>query len=149
MVSPGPVILDTDTLSELCRGNLRVKGHALAYLKAFGRITTTAVTVFERLRGYELALREGKPFHAQFRAFEGLVATCIVLPFDGTAAAMASRIWSSISRARRHHIGDILIASIALSRQMPLVTRNQKHFRPLFAAAGRSDGLVDWTRTSR
>jgi hypothetical protein len=47
----GPVVLDTDTLSELCRGNLKVRTRAAAYLHSYGRLTTTAVTVFERLRG--------------------------------------------------------------------------------------------------
>lgn len=49
MVS-GAAILDTDTLSELSRGNLRVQEQARRYLEEEGRLTITAVTVFERLR---------------------------------------------------------------------------------------------------
>lgn len=54
-----PVVLDTDTLSKLSRGNPFVKERALAYLADFGRLTITAVTVFERLRGYRIAIRDG------------------------------------------------------------------------------------------
>jgi len=55
-----PVVLDTDTLSELSRGHAHVNAHARTYLAAFGALTITAITVFERLRGYRLAIRQGK-----------------------------------------------------------------------------------------
>lgn len=76
-MDPEPVVLDTDTLSELSRGNSLVKERALAYLSDFGRLTITAVTVFERLRGYRVAIRDGKPFGRQLLAFEAFVANCI------------------------------------------------------------------------
>ena len=60
-----PVVLDTDTLSELSRGNRVVGARAAVYLAEFGRLTITAVTVFERLRGYRAAIRAGKPFEHQ------------------------------------------------------------------------------------
>ncbi len=60
-----PVLLDTDTLSELSRGNATVSAQAQAYLRAFGRFTISSVTVFERLRGYRQAIQAGKPFHKQ------------------------------------------------------------------------------------
>jgi predicted nucleic acid-binding protein len=145
-MAAGPVILDTDTLSELSRGNLPVHRRTLAYLETFGRITTTSITVFERLRGYELAIREGKPFAPQRKAFELLVATCVVLPFDRDASAVAGRIWSAVSRSRRRAVGDILIAAIAVSRRLPLVTRNRADFESLVAFSGLDLELVDWSR---
>src|SRR5690349_23911163 len=101
-----PVVLDTDTLSELSRANPVVRGRALAYLADFGRLTITAVTVFERLRGYRAALRAGKPFERQLQAFEALVANCIVLPFDQEAAGVAAGIWSAVARRHRQQLGD-------------------------------------------
>ena len=65
MTDAEPVLLDTDTLSELSRGNTRVCERALAYLSRFGRLTITAITVFERLRGYRLAIRNGRPYQRQ------------------------------------------------------------------------------------
>src|SRR3990172_11108013 len=94
------VVLDTDTLSELSRGSLLVRARAMAYLAEFGRLTITAVTVFERLRGHRAALRAGKPFERQLQAFETLVATCVVLPFDQGAAAVAADIWSASTRSQ-------------------------------------------------
>jgi predicted nucleic acid-binding protein len=126
-----PVVLDTDTLSELSRDHPVVRERALAYLAGFGRLTITAITVFERLRGYRLAIREGKPFERQLQAFEALVANCIVLPFDQEAASVAADIWSRAARGQRQHLGDILIAAIAVSRQLPLVIRNRRDFEPI------------------
>ncbi len=144
-----PVVLDTDTLSELSRGNPHTTERALAYLTDFGRLTITAVTVFERLRGYRLAIRDGKPFERQLQAFEALVANCIVLPLDQEAAAVAAEIWSAVPRRDRQQLGDILIASIAVSRQLPLVTRNNRDFQRLSKVSGLELRLLDWSGVRR
>jgi len=144
-----PVVLDTDTLSELSRGNPYTTERALAYLTEFGRLTITAVSVFERLRGYRVAIRDGKPFERQMQAFEALVANCIVLPFDQEAAAVAAGIWSSVARRDRQQLGDLLIASIAVSRQLPLVTRNNRDFQRLSKASAIELRLLDWSRARR
>ena len=140
-----PVVLDTDTLSELSRGNRVVGARAAVYLAEFGRLTITAVTVFERLRGYRVAIRAGKPFERQLQAFEALLANCVVLPFDLDAAAVAADIWSASSWSQRQQLGDILIAAVAVSRQIPLATRNTRDFRLLARASGANLRLVDWT----
>ncbi len=144
-MAPEPVVLDTDTLSELSRGNTLVKARAVSYLAEFGRLTITAVTVFERLRGYRAAIRAGKPFERQLQAFETLVANCVVLPFDQEAAAVAADIWSASTRSQRRKLGDILIAAVAVSRQIPLATRNRRDFQHLTKASGVNLRLVDWT----
>ena len=144
-----PVLLDTDTLSELSRGNDLVRARVQRYLTEFGRLTITAVTVFERLRGYRLALRDGKPFERQLQAFEALVANCVVLPFDQAAASVAAEIWSASSRSHRQQLGDILIASIAVSRQIPLATRNKRDFQRIIKTSGVDLRLLDWASTKR
>jgi predicted nucleic acid-binding protein len=148
-MSAGPAVVDTDTLSELARGNLQVRQHVLSYLATFGRLTTTSVTVFERLRGYRLAIREGNAFEPQLAAFEALVSASVILPFDDDAAGVAARIWAASSRSRRRHLGDILIAAIAIARRLPLVTRNTRDFARLSKDSGLPIQLVDWTRPAR
>jgi predicted nucleic acid-binding protein len=140
-----PVLLDTDTLSELSRGNARVCEQALAYLSRFGRLTITSITVFERLRGYRLAIRNGRPCQRQMQAFQTLVASSDVLPFDESAAGVAGEIWSRVSANRRCQLGDILIAAIAMSRQLPLVTRNRRDFEELGLSSGAPLRLLDWS----
>lgn len=144
-MEPGPVLLDTDTLSEISRGHPVATARARSYLTEFGRFTISSVTVFERLRGYHAALQEGKPYHRQLQAFEVLVGNCMVLPFDEDAAGTAAQIWGASTRKQRQSLGDILIAATAVARQLPLVTRNRKDFEGLAKAAGLSLRLVDWT----
>ena len=36
---------------------------------------------------------------------------------------MAAEIWSGVTRSQRQNLGDILIAAVAISRKLPLVTR--------------------------
>lgn len=140
------VVLDSDTLSEISRGNPRVSKRAQAYLEAHGRFTLTAVTVFERLRGYRDAIRAGKPFEAQLQQFEVLAASCIVLPFDARAADRAATIWAGLGAKHRQALGDILIASVASVHGLPLATRNRRDFAPIAAIAGVRLTLVDWAR---
>jgi predicted nucleic acid-binding protein len=145
----GPLLLDTDTLSELSRGNATVTSQARAYLAAFGRLTISTITVFERLRGYRVAIRAGKPLHAQQQAFEALVQSCLVLPFDDTAADVAATIWARSTRRAQKNLGDLLIASIAVARRVPLVTRNRRDFEAFIGASGVDLDLVDWSKGTR
>lgn len=141
-----PVVLDTDTLSELSRGHPVVRERALAYLESFGRLTITSITVFERLRGYHLAIRDGKPFERQLQAFEVLVANCLILPFDLEASRVAAQIWATVTRSQRQQLGDILIAAVAVARQLPLVTRNRRDFERITQPSGVTLRLLDWSR---
>ena len=55
----------------------------------------SAVTIFKRLRGCRLAIRQGKPFEAHMRRFEAFASTCLVLPVDEAVADLAASIWIS------------------------------------------------------
>jgi len=99
------------------------------------------------LRGYRLALRDGKPFEWQLQAFKALAARCIVLSLDQAAAEVAAHLWSGVTRSQRQqHMGDILIAAIAVSRQLPLVTRNRQDFERIAQPLGIDLHLRDWSK---
>jgi predicted nucleic acid-binding protein len=145
-MTPGVVILDSDTLSELSRGNARVRARAAEYLDRHGALTITAISVFERLRGYREAIRQGKPFEEHLRKFQALVATCRVLPVDEVVADHAATIWTGLPRRSRRALGDILIAATASAFALSLATRNSRHFLPMARIAGARLTLVDWSR---
>jgi tRNA(fMet)-specific endonuclease VapC len=149
LMHSGPVLVDTDTLSEVSRGHALAVSRARGYLLAHGRFTISAVTVFERLRGYHVAIRGGKPFHRQLQAFEALVSASLVLPFEEDAASVAATIWAACTRAQRQSLGDILILATSLARQLPLVTRNRKDFDGLLKVSDLSLQLIDWTGKTR
>jgi len=143
-MSDTPALLDSDTTSELSRGHPAVTRRARAYLSEHGRFTLSAVTVFERLRGYRDALRRGQRFEEHLLRFEMFAASCLVLGVDGRVADVAATIWAHLPLRRRNAVGDILIAATAVANGLPLVTRNRRDFQPIAAIVELS--LVDWSR---
>ncbi|MFN8176354.1 MAG: PIN domain-containing protein [bacterium] len=141
-----PVVLDSDILSELSRGKTWAVERAREYLREHGRFTVTAVSAFERLRGYREAIRHGKHFDSYLRVFETFLRSCNVLPFDELAAARAAEMWARSTGRQRHRLGDLLIAAIAGARGLPLATRNVKDFRPFAEMESIGIELADWTR---
>jgi predicted nucleic acid-binding protein len=113
-------LLDSDTLSELSRGHAKVTERSLAYQEDHGRLTVSAVSIFERLRGYRAALFLGKPFDAHLRQFEMFAATCLVLPVDSRVADRAATIWARLNDRKRQAIGT----SSSPRRRAPPVFRS-------------------------
>jgi predicted nucleic acid-binding protein len=146
-MASAPAVLDSDILSELSRSHATVTVQALAYLQEHGRLMVSAVSVFERLRGYRAALRAGKPFDEQLRQFQAFVATCRVLPVDESVAAHAAIIWAALSTRSRKALGDILIAATASAHGIALVTRNRRDFEPMSRIDGVRLTLIDWTKS--
>ncbi len=135
--------LDTDMLSAIARGHPDATARARVYLAKHGRLTFTAISVAERLRGYHAALRAGKPFTVQLAEFERVVASSAVLPLDTAAAALAGRI--AVALGRRSFACDLLIAAIVAVHGMSLVTRNQSDFAPICSLPFIRLPLVDWS----
>jgi predicted nucleic acid-binding protein len=109
-----------------------------------GRLTISAITVFERMRGYRDAIRRGLPFEPHMRQFEMLVAASVVLSVDGKVADVAARLWAHSTGKVRRRIGDLLIAATASANGLPLVTRNRRDFRPMTTVPAVSLRLLEW-----
>jgi tRNA(fMet)-specific endonuclease VapC len=121
-----PVLLDTDTVSEIWRGkNPRVTENARIYRQEFGQYTTSAVTVVEIVKGFAHAKRDD-----QLPGLNQRLATEEVLPLDSVAAVLAGRIYGELDRTGQT-IGrsDPMIAAIALRHGLTLVTGNTNHFQ--------------------
>jgi tRNA(fMet)-specific endonuclease VapC len=129
-------LLDTDTLSLLRKGHQPVSYHASLYIQQFGQLSFTELSYYEVTRGLK-----AKQATAQLAEFESFCRLHEILPYTHTAAAYAADIWADLKQ-RGQLIGeiDVLIAGVALSEGLAVVTRNTRHF-------GRVAGLtvIDWT----
>lgn len=120
-----PSLLDTDILSEFFRGNLIVIGKVDEYLKEFGYINISIITYYEILNG--LLYKDAKK---QLAKFEEFVELNKVIPLTLRMAKTAAVIQSEL-RKKGAEIGhtDTLIAGIAITSELQLVTNNTDHFK--------------------
>jgi tRNA(fMet)-specific endonuclease VapC len=127
-------LLDTDTLTHLHAGNSKVAERLRTLADPV--VGITVITKIELLRGridYLLKATTGTDLlraQALFLRTEELLAQILTIPFDSESAQRfdqlrASRNLGKLGRA------DLLIASIALTHQATLVTRNLRHFKPI------------------
>ncbi|HEO69993.1 MAG TPA: type II toxin-antitoxin system VapC family toxin [Candidatus Hydrogenedentes bacterium] len=135
--TPATLLLDTDTLSAVMRGNRVAESKARDYLVARGRFCFSIITRYEILRGLK-----AKQAARQIAFFERLCARSDVLTLTDASIVRAAELYAEL-RARGALIGDadILIAATALVRGAGVVTNNQGHFN-------RIDGLYveNWLR---
>lgn len=119
-----PCLLDTDILSELLKGHPTVKVHAADYLSEHGCLTFSQITQYEILKGLE-----SKKALKQLEAFRIFCQSNVVVPLTESAILQAAKIYAELREAG-HLItdADILVAAIALSNQLILVTNNTAHF---------------------
>jgi len=119
-------LLDTDIFSDITKGvNPTVASHATAYRKAFSRYTISAVTFMEVIRGYQK-----KQAARQLQNFLAAIASEEVIPFDQAAAELAGRIAGELEWIGQPiGLADPMIAAIALTHGLELVTGNTAHFQ--------------------
>lgn len=119
-------LLDTDIFSEITKGiNPTVAAHARAYRQTFGCYTISAVTFMESVRGYQK-----KQASKQLQSFLAAIVSEEVIPFDQTNAELAGIIGGELERTGRPiGLADTMIAAIAITHGLELVTGNTAHFQ--------------------
>jgi len=114
------ILADTDVLIDALRGRDPSRARIEEGLRQDGLATTT-ITAFE--------LGSGARNDRQAGAIADLLAPMRVIPFDLDAAQVAADIRQRLERSGEPiGMADYLIAGIAISRSLPLLTRNRKHF---------------------
>ncbi|MCU0982148.1 MAG: type II toxin-antitoxin system VapC family toxin [Pirellulaceae bacterium] len=125
-------VLDSDILSLIQAGHPRLGERRRQVDPA--SIATTIITRIEVLRARFDHLLKADTGEELQRAqqwlirSEELLSQVAVFPVDASAAAEFDRL-RQVKTLRKIGRADLLIASIALSRQATLVTRNLRHFR--------------------
>jgi len=114
------IVVDTDVLIDYLTGTQPVAEQVRAYAES-DSLQTSAITCFELLSG----ARDNKRGDQVRR----LVAAIPVLPLDREAAAAAAVVRQRLARGGASiGMADSLIAGVALAHNLPLLTRNGKHF---------------------
>ena len=132
-----PVLVDTDILSEFLRAKPAVVENAEKYLQEYDSINLSIITYYEILNG--LLYKDAKK---QFRKFTEFANLNNILPLTINAARQAAEIYSDLKKTGQP-IGhtDCLIAGIALTNNLQLVTNNTEHFNRIKGLE-----LVNWLK---
>ena len=126
------LILDTDHCVAILRGRLKWQDQVAPNAS----LLITAVTVSELVFGAHRSERLAE----NLALVDELLEIVTVLPFDTAAARRHAELKDMLRRAGMPLAElDLQIASIALSRSLPLVTHNTAHFNRIPGLV-----LVDW-----
>jgi tRNA(fMet)-specific endonuclease VapC len=107
-----------------------------AYLEKFGKFNLSIITYYEVISGLK-----HKQSHKKLEFFLGFVQENTILPLTPSSVAISSDVYANLRRQGCPiNNMDLLIAGVAISNGLVLVTHNNRHF-------GRIDGLelADWS----
>ena len=114
------ILADTDVLIDYLAGTHSIADQVKSYIES-DRFQTTAVSCFELLSGAGDNRRGDE--------VRRLLAAIPVLALDREGATQAAIVRQQLSSdGLSIGMGDSLIAGIALANDLPLFTRNLKHF---------------------
>ena len=132
-----PSMLDTDILSEFLRGNSKVIAKVDEHLKEYGYINLSIITYYEILNG--LLYMDARK---QLVKFEEFVELNKVIPLTLKMVKTAAVIQADL-RKKGTEIGytDTLIAGIAMTSELQLVTNNTDHFKRI-----KGLDIANWTK---
>lgn len=133
-------LLDTDTYSEVLKAvNLTIAQNAALYRQQHGIYSVSVISVMEIVYGFQ-RVQNIRRLHG----FLAAVAQEEVILFDHPAAELAGRIAGDLDRTGQT-IGkaDPMIAAIAITHSLELVTGNTAHYQRLHQL-GYPLTLVNW-----
>lgn len=119
-----PALIDTDIVSYFLKGNEKVFIKFQEYLNHFDSINICIITYYEVLSGLNF-----KNATKQLQIFENFCANTTILNITRDSVKKSAEIYSE-QRMKGKAIDDIdiLIAGIAISNDLTLITNNTKHF---------------------
>ncbi|MGO9641936.1 MAG: type II toxin-antitoxin system VapC family toxin [Candidatus Acidiferrales bacterium] len=143
--------LDTDVISMLSPARAEAPVRFLEWLERMdgdGRLFLSVVTIHEIEKGIALLEHRGAAAKAAGLKvwLKGLAATYDdkIIPVDASAAALAGQLEAkAISAGHNPGMADAIVAGIAKTHDLVIVTRNTKHFQPFGAEMLSPDEAAD------
>lgn len=122
-----PVLVDTDILSMFFRNNHNIVSHFKKYLTQYEKINLSIITYYEILSGLK-----HKDALKQLALFLEFVKYNTILPLTEESVTISSDLYAGL-RKMGNPVDDIdiLIAGIAVSNNLVLVTNNEDHFKKI------------------
>ncbi len=129
------VLIDTDILSYFLKGNNNVVENIRLYLDKFQQLNFSIITYYEIYSG--LKYKDSKNLINSFLEFSNYNK---IFPLSKKSVEISADIYSEL-RKKGKPIDDIdlLIAGIAISNDMKLITHNTRHFKRI-----KNLTIVDW-----
>ena len=114
------VLADADVVIDFFNGKEQALGNVTTLVSTH-RLVLSTITLFE--------LRSGVTGEKRLAAINKLASLARLLPFGPAEAASASAIYTHLKQAGKLiGISDILVAGSAAANNLPVYTRNQRHF---------------------
>jgi predicted nucleic acid-binding protein len=129
-----PLAIDTDVLTDWRYQRPHVVNEIRNYLERSKRPPAlTSMTVFEAFYGFENTIAKtgaaDERTQQDRRSLEQLIAACPVLPFDQTAARIASYLFPRLSKSdQSKHSRDVFIIATVVAHGHGIATRNKSDF---------------------
>jgi predicted nucleic acid-binding protein len=120
-------LIDTDILSYFLNGDEKVTAMVQEYLVHYNKLLFSQISYFEILAGLEY-----KKASRQISKFKLFASKCSILTLTENSLKVSAKVYGELRRAGIQ-IGtpDLLIAGIAIDRNLILITNNDKHFQPI------------------
>lgn len=119
------VVLDSDFLVAMLRGNEEAKKFQQTLDQSESTYFTTVINAYELLVGAHLHFRAQE----NLNAVQDLLAHLTILPMTAPAVSIAARITAHLSREGTPiDVQDVYIAAIALAHGQDIVSRNKRDF---------------------
>jgi len=120
------VLLDTDILIGLLRNNKEAVSKISKFLAKHVILFTTSINTAELYFGAHLSEKSQE----NLEAVEKLTKTINIIPFELNHSKIYGEIRSDLQK-KGEIINelDIFIATIAIEKDLPIITRNTKHFK--------------------